>query len=545
MIIIKIMGGFASQVYKFILGAKIADVKHMRLVLDVSDYYDGYFRPYCLNELDLPEFETIRTRDISADYPKLVWIRNSEDMEKMLESQKEQDYYICREESDYAEFMEKHPEFELGIQSPYIRNIKLKENSGFLSNFCEHIKGNTSVGIHIRRGDFVALGQDDNSAYYKAAIAYFYKKDPTTKFYFFSNDLEWVRKEFGVNNSFYYVTAINGNIGDVEELFCLSYCKYRILSSISGYGQLANVLSFFEDKFGYALMKEAETEQYDYKGVEGRIRYLDKKSVRELKTVYDEIKWDEMIEKSEETDLDKRGISHLYLPDMKNVWMKERFHSYKENGKRALECLESISQCSQPGDKLQVLWEEIYGIRFDCKKTFYIVTCEAYSPWFRRGMFEIAIRLARLGQEVKYINLFDTLEDSDVWMDACNMDGKKYGFQMYKGIFQNIQKELEKCDVILCDCNLGIKTDAVVFKMDSKKARKREKEYFRQLVKHHWKSAFCFKCVHKVLPTENYSILNEYWEEELHRNGKSSEDVQKLVEKVYLEVILFCKNTLH
>ena len=69
----------------------------------------------------------------------------------------------------------------------------------------------------------------------------------------------------------------------MEELFCLSYCKYRILSSISGYGQLANVLSFFEDKFGYALMKEAETEQYDYKGVEGRIRYLDKKSVRELK----------------------------------------------------------------------------------------------------------------------------------------------------------------------------------------------------------------------------------------------------------------------
>ena len=541
MIIIKIMGGFASQVYKFILGAKIADAKKMKLVLDISDYYDGYFRPYCLNELALPEFETIRTREISVDYPKLVWIRNSKDMEKMLESRKEKDYYICREESDYAEFMVRHPEFELGIHSPYIRNIRLKEKSGFLSNFCEHIKGSTSVGIHIRRGDFVALGQDDNSTYYKAAIAYFYKIDPNTKFYFFSNDLEWVRKEFGVNNSFFYVTAINGNIGDIEELFCLSYCKYRILSSISGYGQLANVLSFFEDESGYALMKEAKTEQYDYKGIEGRIQYLNKKSVKELKTVYDEIKWNEVIAKSEEDDLDKKGVSHEYSSGMKKIWLKKRFYSYSENRKRALECLESISQSVESNDDLQELWEKIYEIEFNHKKSFYIVTCEAYSPWFRRGMFEIAIRLARLGQEVKYINLFDTFEDNDVWVEACNMDGKKYGFQMYKGIFKNIKKELGKCDVILCDCNLKINTEAVIFKMDSRKAGRREKEYLRQWVKYRWKSAFCLKDIYKSLPTETCSVLNEYWEEKLHQNGKSSEDIQRIMEKVYLDILLHLK----
>ena len=48
MIIIKIMGGFASQLNKYIFGYNIAEFLGAELGLDISDYYRGYFRPLSL-----------------------------------------------------------------------------------------------------------------------------------------------------------------------------------------------------------------------------------------------------------------------------------------------------------------------------------------------------------------------------------------------------------------------------------------------------------------------------------------------------------------
>jgi len=50
----KIMGGFASQFTKYMLGYLIAQWNHAELILDLSDYFNGYFRPLLYGLAKLP-----------------------------------------------------------------------------------------------------------------------------------------------------------------------------------------------------------------------------------------------------------------------------------------------------------------------------------------------------------------------------------------------------------------------------------------------------------------------------------------------------------
>ena len=110
MIIVRIMGGRASQIHKFILGMTCAKGLETELILDLSDYYEGYFRPYRLDALCIPKLRTVRTRNIKDAVDNLVYLNTKEDILNMLNNPNpNKNYYFYKEETDFGEFFLEYP----------------------------------------------------------------------------------------------------------------------------------------------------------------------------------------------------------------------------------------------------------------------------------------------------------------------------------------------------------------------------------------------------------------------------------------------------
>lgn len=95
------------------------------------------------------------------------------------------DYYIDREETDFADALKEHQNLLVNVQSSLIRNLNFRVKTVFLDYFRKEIKGKISVAVHVRRGDFVTLGWQDDVNFYYAAIEFIKDSHPDAEFYFF------------------------------------------------------------------------------------------------------------------------------------------------------------------------------------------------------------------------------------------------------------------------------------------------------------------------------------------------------------------------
>ena len=107
----------------------------------------------------------------------------------------------------------------------------------------DEINRTNSVAIHIRRGDYLddpALGGLIKKEYYIAAIEYIRKKITNPKFYIFSNDIEWCKKNLKLEN----VCFIDWNKGkeSYRDMQLMSLCKHNIIpnSTFSWWGAWLN-----------------------------------------------------------------------------------------------------------------------------------------------------------------------------------------------------------------------------------------------------------------------------------------------------------------
>lgn len=427
------MGGFASQFNKYALGYAVAKKLNTELVLDISDYFKGYFRPYCLCDLKLPNYKIIKEREIKKIYPGIIEIKNSEDMEKMLTDSGKKDYWINREEKDYAECIEKNKELKLSEESEVLHFLAFRQdiNCDFYKKFQSEMDRERAVAVHIRRGDFVALGWNEDMNYYKEAIAYMFKMVEDVHFYFFSNDLEWVSNYFGKHENYSYISSPKGNLGDMEEFFCMAYCKYRILSKRSSYGVLANILSVALYEDGYALINGSESGRI----TEARngFRYLD------------------------ETKICKSDGNIPIAGDEANVPIKvmsesrqRQIDEYQKNGqwKDIRECLESIKW--QNVFEESKLWSRIYSLP-QGNKDIRILTGERKNRWRIEGFYLLALILGRLGNKVEYLNWNEELNRDELLPgQACNIDGKAFPFTVRFINKKSIARQ-HKVDIIITD----------------------------------------------------------------------------------------------
>lgn len=93
-----------------------------------------------------------------------------------------------------------------------------------------------SVSVHIRRGDYqndirwrLILGDICDAQYYNDAIAIVRKKFNSSKFFIFSDDIQWVKENLSIPNSVY----IDWNVGDISfrDMELMTYCKANIIAN--------------------------------------------------------------------------------------------------------------------------------------------------------------------------------------------------------------------------------------------------------------------------------------------------------------------------
>lgn len=101
----------------------------------------------------------------------------------------------------------------------------------------ERILESNSVGIHIRRGDYLLAQNAEihgilNVEYYREAIDYMQKETKDPVFFIFSDDPEWVKGNIHINGTVYYVNGNQGREAYID-MQLMSYCRHNIIANSS------------------------------------------------------------------------------------------------------------------------------------------------------------------------------------------------------------------------------------------------------------------------------------------------------------------------
>lgn len=105
----------------------------------------------------------------------------------------------------------------------------------------------SSVGIHVRRGDYLSEPEFRNIcgvSYYKKGIEMILSDEKPHEFYIFSNDIQWCKENIAPlvgSNVIHYVTGNKGE-NSCWDMFLMTYCKDLIIanSSFSWWGAFLN-----------------------------------------------------------------------------------------------------------------------------------------------------------------------------------------------------------------------------------------------------------------------------------------------------------------
>ena len=130
------------------------------------------------------------------------------------------------------------------IRKTFVFNMNLLSEQ--TSTIALQMRQETSVSIHIRRGDYLSDQYVDGFTgvctvnYYENAIEQMQDQHENPCFYVFTDDKEWANEHFQLKNAVY----VYHNIGDNswQDMYLMSQCKHNIIanSSFSWWGAWLN-----------------------------------------------------------------------------------------------------------------------------------------------------------------------------------------------------------------------------------------------------------------------------------------------------------------
>ncbi|PAF46004.1 alpha-1,2-fucosyltransferase [Helicobacter sp. 11S02629-2] len=138
----------------------------------------------------------------------------------------------------YFEDVKEELKKDFSLQENHLPVMKVSAFKALLTK----IKEQDSIFLHIRRGDYLSSVNVTKYAqlgvnYYTKAIALVLQKCPNAKFYIFSDDVAWVKKEgislFGLNKLDYEVVNLNSPNAGYLDLELMKACKGAITANSS------------------------------------------------------------------------------------------------------------------------------------------------------------------------------------------------------------------------------------------------------------------------------------------------------------------------
>ena len=252
MIIVKIVGGLGNQMFQYAYAKKL-DTLGFEVKIDTSafkhyDLHGGYgLDNYSISlevadDKELSKFK--KSRLLEKLYKKIPFLTGRTVMEKSLLYHEK---YLKSADGSYVDGYFQSEKYFFDIKETLLKEFQIRpEISDYSKNIAKKIlQSDTSVSIHIRRGDYIhnpkanAVHGVCSLEYYKKAIGLIEKKFKNPTFFIFSDDIKWSRENLGIKNSFF---VENGDRIPHEDIYLMSLCNHNIIanSSFSWWGAWLN-----------------------------------------------------------------------------------------------------------------------------------------------------------------------------------------------------------------------------------------------------------------------------------------------------------------
>lgn len=265
MIIMRIKGGLGNQLFQYASSYALAKRLNQKLVFDPSFTANMTARDYKLPLLCVDTDEVIYTEQL----PKKVvflknlyvnktcrilnwakhncgkyvyWLETKDEWQSEIFSLDAENLYVDGYFQSEGYFKQHRIELLRQIQPKY----ELEDE--YLKALSE-IRSCNSIAVHVRRGDF----KKDNCAfhylldelYYKNAIQKIRTMVEKPIFFWFSDDIEWVKEHMGVADNFRFV-SINTKHGDIDDMMLMKNCRH-IIAANSTFSWWSAWLNEYED----------------------------------------------------------------------------------------------------------------------------------------------------------------------------------------------------------------------------------------------------------------------------------------------------------
>lgn len=250
MIVVRIKGGLGNQMFQYSLGYSLAKRLNQPLFFCPAFTSNMRNQKFMLNDFNVDFVKIIDSNNLSFGLNILmnkyvnkairVCFRNRKFFTLGM-------YCLETEETYIPEIVNKEIEnicldgyFQTPLYFEHYRNELIHQFipryvPNFLYSEClDEIINCNSVAIHVRRGDFK---NDRNTfhylldeSYYKVAIDYIRKRVIKPIFYWFSDDMNWVKDTFGESSDYQFI-QLNTPHADIDEMMLMKNCKHIIAAN--------------------------------------------------------------------------------------------------------------------------------------------------------------------------------------------------------------------------------------------------------------------------------------------------------------------------
>ncbi|TLX73219.1 alpha-1,2-fucosyltransferase [Labilibacter sediminis] len=252
MLIVKISGGLGNQMFQYACGYALALSKNKILKLDLNLFQQNLseserFTPrnYGLNAFSNIINSKANKQDLAC------FIGQSNGIFQRLKNFLYRKYYrplTLKSSQEYIKDCNKSnfiyldgywqsENYFIKYRKEILAQFSFPKPTKQLELLVEEIRSNTSVSIHIRRGDYASKSAINKKygvlelGYYIKAINYLKSIVPSFKLFVFSDDHQWVREHFNIADRFKLID-INNTLG-YEDMFLMSQCNHNIIANSS------------------------------------------------------------------------------------------------------------------------------------------------------------------------------------------------------------------------------------------------------------------------------------------------------------------------
>lgn len=260
MIIVNLTGGLGNQMFQYAAGKALALSHNTDLKLDLS-WFDISAKTDTIRTFDLECFNL--PDNIIASDEELKKIKKGILTSRIPKSIKSF-YYSFQKNIILEKYFHYDPTFFDSPSNAYISGYW--QSIQYFESFSEHIRkdfrfktpmegenqkisesirATSSVSLHIRRGDYITHAYTNqfhgttSLDYYNNALEYIKKKIDNPHIFIFSDDMDWVKRNFNLSLP---TTYIDHNNIAFEDIRLMSLCKHNIIanSTFSWWGAWLN-----------------------------------------------------------------------------------------------------------------------------------------------------------------------------------------------------------------------------------------------------------------------------------------------------------------